>query len=51
MATDQERQQLINQIPTEQGRAAPAAKRLGSLSTSEVGRNLTNTAMAITDCP
>ena len=47
MATDQERQQLINQIPTEQGRAAPAAKRLGSLSTSEVGRNLTNTAMAL----
>lgn len=39
MATDQERQQLINQIPTEQGRAAPAAKRLGSMSTSEVGRN------------
>lgn len=47
MATDQERQQLINQIPTEQGRAAPAAKRLGSLSTSEVGRNLANTAMAL----
>jgi len=47
MATDQERQQLINQIPTEQGRAAPAVKRLGSLSTSEVGRNLSNTAMAL----
>lgn len=47
MATDQERQQLINQIPTEQGRAAPAAKRLGGLSTSEVGRNLSNTAIAL----
>lgn len=46
MATEDRRKQLISQIPTEQGRAAPAAQRLG-VADSEFGRNLSNTAMAL----
>ncbi len=47
MATEQQRKQLIDQIPSEQGRPAPAVQRLGGLQDSELGRNVTNTAMAL----
>lgn len=47
MATEQQRKQLIDQIPSEQGRTAPAAQRLGAMQSSELGRNVTNTAMAL----
>ena len=47
MATEQQRKQMISQIPDEQGRAAPAAQRLGGMAGSDLGRNVLNTAMAL----
>lgn len=47
MATEQQRKQLIDQIPSEQGRTAPAVQRLGGMQDSELGRNVVNTAMAL----
>ena len=48
MATNpQTRRALIDQIPTEEGRTAPAAKPVDGIHSTEVGRQVYNTAMAL----
>lgn len=48
MATyPQTRRSLVDQIPTEDGRAAPAARPTQGMHSTEVGRQVYNTAMAL----